>query len=166
MCEVKIWILCVRAVDRLDLSLVVQGWPSVIPVKPSESTFAPWGELCDRVQEVKWLCGFFYPSILQRKSAQTLSKCKLETSLLCAALAEHWHSTVSLAGWVGTVESAGSGWMSSALVGPQSSLALNSSCSRMNVLVQSTTLKSLFLRRYIQYVWNTEYKCSSSIQKD
>lgn len=34
-----------------------------------------------------------------------LSKCKLEAGLLCATLTQHWHSTVRLAGWVGTVES-------------------------------------------------------------
>ena len=113
--------------------------------KPSGSTISPWGTLSDRVQEVKWLWLFPLLPPSKRKSATMLSKCKLEAGLLCATLTQHWHSTVRLAGWVGTVESAGSGWMSSTLVRPQSSSALNSPYSRMDVLVLSAGLKSLFL---------------------
>lgn len=50
-----------------------------------------------------WLFFSFHPA---KESATTHSKCKLEASLLCAALTEHWPSTVRLAGWVGIVESA------------------------------------------------------------
>ncbi len=90
------------------MSLAAQGRASVMLMKPAELTLGPLGSHGDRVQKVKGLCGFFAPSILRRKSVTALSKCKLESGLLCAALTEHWHSSVRLSGWVGTVESAGS----------------------------------------------------------
>lgn len=70
-----------------------------------------------------------------------LSKCKCEAGLLCAALTEHWHYTERLSWWVGTAESAGSGRMSSTPADPQSSLALNSSSRRTEVLAWRAGLK-------------------------
>lgn len=75
-----------------------------------------------------WLFFSFHPP---KESATMHSKCKLEVSLLCAVLTERWHSTMRMAGRVGTVKSAVSGWMSSTLVGPLSFLALSSCRSRI-----------------------------------